>query len=426
MLPDDQLHLLTAAMDGEFTPADERCVRHLLAVSAEARELFARLQADRGRLRNLPPAAPPTDLHTRIMARLPKTVPTAPTPVTTLAPNPVPFRRRASLSPLAVAASLLLALAGSSFWYFTRGDQTNPGDGTLTARTDRAAEDVLPRDNAALPSVPRAVEPRAVPNTLAQIPLPPMGPDKPDTIPAPRPLVKDVNAFPPLPPVTFDHVRVRVPFLTAVADLDRDDVRQRLADELSREPAVRIDLFVTDAARGAALFQAACKTDGVAMMADALTQERIKRKQATAYAVYAESLTPAELRDLLVRLSAADGKTSQRLFDTLHLTAVQPADQRELKDLLGTDPGLGKRPAVGDKTEPKPISAGTGDQLTKSLTGSAPKPGGKRAFLTTFTPAAFRTHPSMSKELKEYLARRGERSVSAVPVLIVIRQPAGG
>ena len=93
-----------------------------------------------------------------------------------------------------------------------------------------------------------------------------------------------------------------------------------------------------------------------------------------------------------------------------------------IKELLGTDPGLWKRP-IGAvlPVEPKPISAGTGDQLAKSLTAT-----NKHAVLLTFTPAASRTNPAMSKELKEYLAKRGERKASAVPILIVIRQPNGG
>lgn len=426
MLPDDQLHLLTAAVDGELTPAEDRRVRLLLATSAEARVLYARLQADSDRIHNLTPAAPPPGLHTRIMARLPKA---APQPVTT--PAPVP-QRPSCLKPwvpVAVAAALLLGVAGSSFWYFSRPNHENPHSAdTQTANADGATKAVLPRETAPLPSMPRVADVMPDSNTVAVQPDAPVEPVGRDELPPPRPLNKDFNAFPPLPPVVFDVVRVRVPFLASASDLNREDVKLRLTDELGRNPAVRIDLFVKDAARGVELLRGAGKRSGLTVLADAVTQERMKRKQASAYAVYGESLSAAELRDLLAKLAADDGKAKEPVLDTVHVTAAQAADQKDLKDLLGVDPGLWKRPAspTTNATEPKPISAGTGDQLTRTLTGRPPKPGEKPAFLTTFTPAAFRTHPAMSKELKEYLARRGERNASAVPVLIVIRQAAGG
>jgi hypothetical protein len=424
MIPDDQLRLLTAAVDGELTPTEDRRLRVLLGESDAARKVFARLRADRERLRNLAPVAPPAGLRQRVLDRLHEVTPA---PVTTPAPAPSARpTRRPSWVPVAVAASLFLAVASGSFWYITRPDQPNGNAAApLTANADRATTDVLPRDSAPLPSIPRAVEPP--PEThVAEVATPPVSPGGRDELPPPRPVAKDVNAFPPLPAIGFDLVRVRVPFLASVSDLDREDVRQKLIEELGRDPAYRIDLFAKDSARGVELFQAAAKASGVTVFADAVSQERVKRRQAIGYVVYVECLSAKELRDLLAKLSAADGKHPQRVFDALHATGAVPADQRELKEVLGTDPGLWKRPASSASTaaEPKPISAGTGDQLTRTLTG--PKPGEKPAFLTTFTPAAVRTHPAMSKELKEYLARRGERGASAVPVLIVIRPSAGG
>ena len=42
----------------------------------------------------------------------------------------------------------------------------------------------------------------------------------------------------------FDLVHVRVPFLRTIAELEREDIRQELTDELVRDPAFRLDLFV--------------------------------------------------------------------------------------------------------------------------------------------------------------------------------------
>ena len=218
-----------------------------------------------------------------------------------------------------------------------------------------------------------------------------------------------------------------MPLLVSISDLDRDDAKQRLADELSRDPAYRLDLFAKEASRGAEMFQASAKAAGVNLSVDAAALDRIKKKQATSYLIYCESLTAAEIRELFGKIAAEDAKNNQRVFDSLHATPALAADQTILKELLGTDPGLWKRPAAsatGSVTppEPKSISDGTGDQIAKSLA----RAGEKTAILLNFTPAAFRTSPAMSKELKEFLAKRGERKASAVPILIVIRQVNGG
>src|SRR5579871_2127300 len=77
MLPDNVLELLTAAVDGELTPRQERHLRRLLDGSADARAVFTRLRGDSLRVRNLPKAVPPAGLTTQIINRLPETVPFA-------------------------------------------------------------------------------------------------------------------------------------------------------------------------------------------------------------------------------------------------------------------------------------------------------------------------------------------------------------
>jgi len=280
---------------------------------------------------------------------------------------------------------------------------------------------VLPREASAqsMPPTPPVPPER----NLAELvpPTPPESPNRIDEIPPPRAKGSDVFAFPPqkaIPPL--ERFVVRVPFLASIAELERDDAKQTLLEELSREPAYRIDLFAKDTARGVEAFQAAAKASGIALFADATALDRVKKKQSTSVIVYSESLAAADIRDLLAKIAADDAKNIQRVFDSIHATPALPADQAALKDVLGSDPGLWKRPAAA--TDPKPISAGTGDELTKTLTA---KPGDKPAVLLSFTPAAFRTNPALSKELKEFLAKRGERKASAVPFLLVIRAPQG-
>ncbi len=420
MLPDDVLILLTAAVDGELTSAEATTVRALIAGSAEARAAYKQLRADRQRLRRLTPVAPPADLHARIMARLP-----ARPPVPVEVARPSTRSRRVSRAPIAVAASVLLAVAGGSFAFFIeRTAPTVPGHPTHVARAetkrDRDWEHLLPRDTVPPPSAPAAIEPPVEPApTVVELPV------VPEVAPSPRPVVRDVLTFPPLPDVgKLELARVRVPFLATVAEFDREDVQQQFVTELGYDPAFRIDLFARDPGKGVELLQAASKASGLTVHADKITNERVQRKLATAYLVYTDSLSATDLRDLLVRLAAADAKAPQRTFDAVHTTPATQTDQRELRDTLGMDPGLWKRPSA-PAAEPKNVASGTADRVAKTLTDPAGKGGEKAALLMTFAPSQARTPPATSRELRQFLDRRGERRPTAVPVLIVIRQATG-
>src|SRR4051812_41492897 len=69
-MSDDLLQLITAAVDGELTPAEARRLDEALAASPEARALHARFQADSKPPRELPRVPPPAALRPRVMARI--------------------------------------------------------------------------------------------------------------------------------------------------------------------------------------------------------------------------------------------------------------------------------------------------------------------------------------------------------------------
>src|SRR5205809_230060 len=70
MLTDDILHLITAAVDGELSPAEAQRLSQVLYTSPEACQIYARLKADSDRIRALPRVLPPVDLLPRVMARI--------------------------------------------------------------------------------------------------------------------------------------------------------------------------------------------------------------------------------------------------------------------------------------------------------------------------------------------------------------------
>jgi hypothetical protein len=414
----------------------------LLKTSPAAKVLLDRLQADQARLRQLPLAKAPVDLTRRIMAALPTTVSVgdktpAPVrsrpipPVVTPAPQPVLFARRRPRTwlPIAVAASLLLAVMGGSVVYFAKQNHSGPqpGSGDL-ARAESPVQpapqpnltDVLPPDDAPLPSRPPLVAPQEVAIVVSEVPTQP----KIEVVAPPR-LVFEGNAFPPVPPIPpLKVVDARVPFLASVVDFERDDIRSRFTEELGRDAAFRVDLFARDPSRGAELFQGASRSVGLTVQVDPQSQERIKRKQGTAYMVYAECLTAAEWRDLFIRLGADDGKAPQRVFDCIHVATAVPSDQRDLRELLGIDPGLWKHPQPpathAQGAETKPISAGTGDQIARSLSTSPGVMPNKAAVLVTFAPPGFRGMPP-AREVRDFMANRPTRKANVVPMMVVIR-----
>jgi len=223
-----------------------------------------------------------------------------------------------------------------------------------------------------------------------------------------------------IPPL--DLIRVRVPFLRQLSDFDREDTRQQFVEELARDPAFRIDLFTRHMPRSVEWFRAAAKTAGVTVFVDPTTLERVNKGQINSVVVYTESLTSAELSDLFAKLCAEDATISPRVFDVVHATPVLQTDQEALRSILGIDPGLFKRPTQEKGSDSaKPISAGTADQIVKTLTTGQGKGSEKCAMLTTWLPTAARTVPAASSELKQFLLKRGDRKANAVPAVIVIR-----
>lgn len=478
MLSTEQLELITTAVDGELSAMETRAFRRLLESSAEARALFAKLKADSERIQTLPQTAPPADLHAKVLARIAATTPapqrpkptrssaakhpaqhSQPAPKSAPEPRESPYRRTPAWVPAALAASLLLGITVGSFAFF-RGEREPKH---MTGQHPWAHSLPAPQGRPTAVPSPSAIAPRelppANPDSVARVnvvPIPEPHPATPEplaTAPEPRPAKRDLIASPLLPKLPpFDLIQIQLPFLRTVAEFDREDTRQELTDELTRGGfAFRFDLFVRDPARGVEVLQLAAKAGGVTLYEDAATLDKLKKRQAQAVVIYLECLTPAELTDLFAKVCTEDMKFSPRVCDSLHVMPIIRADEMELKVVLGVDVGLYKRPRAGgtggtggnsgtgrtsgtgqggnlflDKTgTPKPVSAGTIDTVTKSLTTPPAKRVEKPAVLMTWQtthPSIGRTMPSMSNELKQFLAQRGDRKPNALPVIIVIRQ----
>lgn len=452
MITEEQLALISIAVDGELSPAETSRFRRLLDTSAEARALYVRLKSDSARLGSLPQAAPPANLKPRIMARIgsltppPGTLPLAQPCKTIVAAHAAPtssaFASRSRLWVPAVAASLLLGIMGASFWYLTRDSRHPEGlarkPGQPPASTQRGAQDPewakwLPTEHG-----PRLLTPAPAPRTDSQIAqnglptpvVPPVAVEEPRVALAPpprtaiNPNVMGSEWRPEIGPL--DLIQAPPPFLHPLADFDQEGVRSEFTEELGHNPALRIDVFTRNLPRSVDCVRAATKASGVSLFADSTTLARVSSRQVYSYVVYTESLTGAELADLFVRLEAEDARISPRIFDMVHAVPAAAEDQKSIHAILGIDPGLFKRPRL-EKEKPldsaRPLSAGTADQIVKSL--NAARAAEKTAVLMTWLPALGRTMPEASQELKQFLSKRGERKPNALPVVIIIRHRDG-
>lgn len=418
MLTDSDYELITAAVDAELPPDREVAFHALLARNPAAATLYAHLKGDSRRLRALPRRPAPAGLAGTVAARvvaLPRATPVAPR---------APARRalgRPGWAPYAVAASLLLAVTATSFWVSLR-EAADDTDRLVQQR--RLPRSHGPADrHAHSPAAPADPGPelgppprRALPeggrddSRLAVRPRP--AEVGPEAAPPPRPSgIGEVVGSRPLGATTpFESIEARLPVLAAVSELDRKEILDRVVAELGRDPAFRLDLFVKDVPRAAAIFRSAAQSPGLTVTVEATAQDRLRRKLPTALAVYSDSLSPEEVAKLLTALAKRDrADKSGPVFTTAHLVPLQAAEQRDLRDLLGMDlVGLGKRKAGGAKPASTPA---VGDK------DKAARP----AIMLTYLPAALRVSPPASKEVKAFLDHRAERNPAAVPLLVVIR-----
>lgn len=413
MLTANELELLTAAVDGELSPARSVVFRRLLTLQPEAAAMFRVLKADAAKVRATAGRSIPVSQVSAVTARI---VPKA-QPRTVRAPS-----RRALLLQYAVAASVFFTLCSASFWIFTAGEQHE---------RDRVHINRLPvvdptaaapeKDSVAVAqSVPKVQEPnREVlpdPNELPKD-LIAQKPVDTELAPAPRSAIGDVVGSGIIEnPKPLTEVRLRLPFLTEASEFDAADVQARLKLELSHDSAYRLDLFTKNPVAALELLQNAAKQAGVAVTVDAKTQELLNKKVPVSVAFYLEGLTAADLGQLF----AALGKLLQTVpkpspLGMAHLIPAGATDLRDLKEVLGVDLAPARSPRNGG--EPKSISS---DTLGK-VTNSVKKVGEKAAIVVAYLPANARTAPAQSKEIKAFLDKRTERKSGTVPLLIVLR-----
>jgi hypothetical protein len=411
MLTSAELELLSLAVAGECTPAEDAQVRTLLAESTAALRAFQQLQKQRESLNKLPRRKAPAAIHKAVMSRLPKRPVEVAHPVR---------RSRLHWVAYATAACLLVAVGGATFW--------------LTLKSGSQPE-LVQRQN--LPSTKQPVSsPALMSSTIAQgrtpstelAPLPRNAstivavqqptPTETELAPSPRINSPEFVASPPTQDVpALTDVQLRLPWLAELSDLQKPEGIKRFAAELGKGTAFRLDLHSRDVHRGLEAFLNAAKEQNLKLQIDPLAQDRQSRKVPTQYAIYSESFTAEDWAKLIAALTPTGASGQDLPFSNLHLITASTPEVNDLRALLGVDIGLLKRTPTA--TNPKPLSAGTLDQVANNIRGTQPEE--KLGVVLTHGPTSARTPPVQSKAVKAYLEQKGERKPNVIPMLIVIR-----
>jgi hypothetical protein len=427
MMPTNLRELLTAAIDGELSPAERKTARRLLKESEPARRLFAQLKADAARIKNLPRVAAPSDLADNVLNAIhDRAMPPTPLP---------PSRRRRGFNwsalpvwvNIASAACVLVVISLGSYLYFASSQDYYAN----IEKNKRVASNNLPGPEAnsqARPEVKASVpETRPAPERLAMMPrevqLVEAGPN-------PRIVQPDIVVSPVVDPIPeiepFDLNKIRVSQLFDLGEVASDAaVRKKLTAEIGRDELIRLDLFCQTTSKSLELVLAALKARGIGSISDSFVLDRLKRKSATEVMIFTEALTPDEVAQLLTSLGAEDQKSGAGEFSTLVAAPFLPADLEKLGKALGV-PNVLPKPAKGKEGVDirKPLPQGTADHVAATLSGMGttvprPRPQEKLAMVVAYSP--MNANPSASKEIKQFLDRRGERASNAKPLMLVLR-----
>ena len=423
--------LLTAAIDGELTPAERKTARRLLKESEPARKLYVELKADAARIKNLPRIAAPTELADNVMVAIGDRA---------MLPTPLPPTRRrggrfnwSNLSVwvnFASAACVLLMVSIGSYLYFASSQsyyKAREKERDLAANRlpvnhfDVPAKLPSSRTSDQKPPTPEILP---APETIVQLPR-----EVIERGPSPRSVPNDSVLSPPKDPLPeiepFDLNKIRVSQFFKLNELAEESARKKLAAEIGRDELIRLDLFCETTPKSLEMVLSALKAHGIVTLTDSFVTERLKRKAPMEVMIFTEAMSPNEVALFLAALGAEDQKSRAGEFTTLVAAPFLLADLNKLGRLLGV-PNVLPKPVKGKQGVDirKPLPQGTAEHVAASLarmgsTGApVPKPE-KTAMIVAYSP--INGKPAASKEIKQFLDRRGERAANAKPLMLVLR-----
>ncbi len=366
MLPERYCALLTAYVDGVLSSRRRKLVHKLLHRSAGARELFKQLKENRRTIKSLPRH----ELGAQFTGQVVQVAFAPPAPVVAgpVAPNRRVLRNWVGV---AVAAAVLLLVAGGSYVFFT----------AFQGSEDQSSGPLV--QNPQKPGQPDPMVARLVEDTLRKFQEP---------------------------------IGARF----ALLDLNEEKAQSRLTRELQKDNAFHLDVTVRDSARSVEWLERALRAQRIKMVLDASTQEALKHATPnTEFLVYAENLRLEELVKVLKQLG--DRKTpANSPFDEVLLTSIHRQHREHLAGMLGLK---GADLAAPPLALQDPISAknAKNDRQTSGNKKSDAAAEERFALVLVNMPQAGST-AALSEEVQEFLRQRRDQRPGTMQVLFLLRQ----
>lgn len=287
MLTEPEYELLTAFVDGELSARQRKQILRLLRRSPEARHFLRKLQTDSQLLQSLPRYKSDPDFALRVT----RAIADAPKPVAPTAEiyPPVAAPAPASLPVwlnFALAAALLFAVTLGSYLFFASQRPNEPG---------------------------------------------PIVQQQPPTK-QPAPAVEP-------PGVKF-----------AFRDLQQDDGRKKLREELKKDTAFHLTVASRDNGQAVKQLQEAFKKIAIELLVDPHAQMKINNKEKTSLVVYLENVPPEEANAILQHLAVANAGGKAENLQHLILGQLEDNHRQQLAKLLGIEADKLRAP---QKLEPK-------------------------------------------------------------------------
>jgi hypothetical protein len=311
MLADEAIQLLTGYVDGELSSRQRQSVLRLLHESSEARDLLLQLQANAHKIKQLPRRKldPGFAAETVQLIVQRKGEPKRPY-------RPAAMRLR--LLPYAVAAAavvLFVATLGGALYVAFHADAA-PDHGFAKGDGDEPAP-VQPNGGKVKPSI----EPE---------PLPP--PRK-----AANPLIAKVTEG-----VYSQYAAVIPPdrqHSVSFADLKSDGhAADTFVSEIKKNGALQLDVTVRSNPQAVDRLKSVLAKIGVKLVVDPASGALLKKGAGkTAFLVYAENVSHAELTKILKEL-AIDEQKAAATFDKVAVAALSTQDHQLVASLFGIDP----------------------------------------------------------------------------------------
>jgi hypothetical protein len=417
--------LLTAAMDGELTPAERKAAQRLLRESEAARVLFAQLKADAARLKNLPRVPAPADLADNVLAAINDRA---------ISPTPLPPGPRGNgkfnwgwlpvWANIAAAAGVLIAITLGSYLYFTASERylaASKDQGMAHLPPVRVPDGAMQVPDADVAPDPRDAMAEPIRKTVAHR-GPERGPNPREVEKPNNSLTSPLQEMPEIEP--FDPAKIRVSLLVKPQELSVDgDVRKKLVAEMKQDELIRLDLFCHSTAKALERVTAALKSRGITTLTDGYAHDRLQKKLPTELMIFTEALTPDDVAQVMAALGAEDKDAA--LLDTLVAAPFLEQDLVKLGKLLGLPNVTSKLPKAKSGVDiRKPLPEGTADHVAKSLSGMgggspSPPKAERMAVVVAYSPA--NGNPTGSREIKQFVDRRGERKPDAKPLMLVLK-----